>query len=379
MAIPILDIGCGASINLNSALSTLDNMINDILNGIEDITGAIADAVSSAISALGTALGGMLPDLSSLIPDISFSAGIDALLGFAEGSLGYLAKLAELTLQFGKAILNAGLNIFDMIADAALAFLKGLDPCSALSDDFSIGADGVAKASAAAVKLAEEPAEKEEDAPKVTLVAIPTLGTLAPKVVGGGGLQSNVTAAGNLGTGAPTTFGGGGLQSNVTSAIGTASTPSKSNLYGGTFGTATPTTTGGGGLQSNVTAARNLGTVAPTTTGGGGLQSNVTSTVNQIASSSASDVGNLRAKPQNIYGGGGLESTPTQILSTEPTLNELVAEVLGTNTQPIKVNNFDHIRPLSSFDRSNRDGEQELLDYADTLTEEEKIYLLGAF
>ena len=150
--IPILDIGCGSSVDLNSALSTVDNMINDMLNGIGDITGAIANAVSSALGELGTALGKMLPDLSDLVPDISFSAGIDALLGFVEGSLGYLAKLAELTLQFGKAILNAGLNIFDMIADAALAFLKGLDPCSALSDDFSIGADGVAKASAAAVK-----------------------------------------------------------------------------------------------------------------------------------------------------------------------------------------------------------------------------------
>jgi len=330
MAIPILDIGCGASANLNSALATVDNMINDLLNGIEDITGAIADAVSSAIGELGTALGSMLPDLSSLIPDISFSAGIDVLLGFAEGSLEYLAKLAELTLQFGEVILGAGLNIFDMIADAAGALLKGLDPCSALSDDFIVGANG-AGAAAAAVKLAEEPAEKEEDAPKVTPVAIPTLGTLAPKVVGGGGLQSNVTAAGNLGT-------------------------------------ATPTTTGGGGLQSNVTAARNLGTVAPTTTGGGGLQSNVTSTVNQIASSSESDVGNLRAKPQNIYGGGGLESTQTQIISTEPTLDELLDKVLNTDTQPTKV-----LKSVNDFNTNTKEGINEWFDYLDTLTEEEKI------
>ena len=141
--IPILDVGCGVSANLNSALSTIDNMINDILNGIDDITGAIASAVSSAIDALGTALGSMLPDLSGLIPDISLSGAIEGLLGLVEGSIGYLAKLAEITLQFGEAILGAGLNLFDMIADAAGALLKGLNPCSALPTDLALTATGV--------------------------------------------------------------------------------------------------------------------------------------------------------------------------------------------------------------------------------------------
>ena len=143
MAIPILDVGCGVSVDLNSALSTIDNMINDILNGIDDITGAIADAVSSAIGELGTALSKMLPDLSGLIPDISLSGAIEGLLGLVEGSVGYLAKLAEITLQFGEAILGAGLNLFDMIADAAGALLKGLNPCSALPTDLALTAAGV--------------------------------------------------------------------------------------------------------------------------------------------------------------------------------------------------------------------------------------------
>ena len=161
MAIPILDIGCGISKDLNSALSTIDDMINDILNGIGDITGAIADAVSSALDALGTALGKMLPDISSLIPDISLSGAIEGLLGLVEGSLEYLAKLAEITLQFGQFILDSGFNLFDMIADAALAFLKGLNPCSALPIDASIGADGVAKESAAAIGYGIVAAKKE--------------------------------------------------------------------------------------------------------------------------------------------------------------------------------------------------------------------------
>jgi len=358
MAIPILDIGCGASINLNSALSTLDNMINDILNGIEDITGAIADAVSSAISALGTALGGMLPDLSSLIPDISFSAGIDALLGFAEGSLGYLAKLAELTLQFGKAILNAGLNIFDMIADAALAFLKGLDPCSALSDDFSIGADGVAKASAAAVKLAEEAGIKEEDAPKVTPVVMPTLGTLAPKVVGGSGLLST-----------------NGLSSTVATATGS-------------LGTATPTSIVTG-LQSNATAAtQNI-------LGNPSQISSIPrpSVLNQITqptlprvptTPTISDLGTAPSQPRtqstikkpNLYGGPATPSNPDPVV-TPPTLR--TQSTIEKPVQPIKVTNFDHIRPLSFFDQTTREGNQKIIDYAETLTQEEKNYFYALF
>ena len=161
MAIPILDVGCGISTNLNSALSTIDDMINDIINGIGDITGAIASAVSSAIGDLGTALGKMLPDISGLIPDISLSSGIEGLLDLVEGSVAYLAKLAELTLQFGESLLSAGLSIFDMVADALAAKLKGLNPCSALSTDFALSADGVVKEAAAAISFASVAAPVE--------------------------------------------------------------------------------------------------------------------------------------------------------------------------------------------------------------------------
>ena len=115
---PIIAVGCGVSADLNDALSQVDNVITDILNGIGDITGAIADAVSSALDAVGVALGKMLPDLSGIIPNISFSEGVEALLNLVEGSLEYAAKLAQLTLQFGQSIIDAGLNIFDMIAES---------------------------------------------------------------------------------------------------------------------------------------------------------------------------------------------------------------------------------------------------------------------
>ena len=137
----IIPTGCGVSLDLTDSLTKVDDMINDILNGIGDATGAIADAVAAALGNLEVSLGKMLPDISGLIPDISFQAGIEALLGFVKGTLEYAAKLAELVLQFGEAILGAGLNIFDLIADAAAGLLKGFDPCS-LIPEFKKGANG---------------------------------------------------------------------------------------------------------------------------------------------------------------------------------------------------------------------------------------------
>ena len=185
MAIPILDVGCGVSTNLNFALSTIDDMINDILNGIGDVTGAIASAVSTAIGDLGTALGKMLPDISGIIPDISLSAGIESLLDLVEGSVEYLAKLAELTLQFAESLLAAGLSIFDMVADALAAKLKGLNPCSALSTDFALSADGVVKEAAAAISFPTIAAlgERKADIPTYTQnskTIVGTLGTATP-------------------------------------------------------------------------------------------------------------------------------------------------------------------------------------------------------
>ena len=167
----LLTIGCGVSVDLVDALEKVDDMIADILNGIGDITGAIAAAVASALDDIGTALGKMLPDISDLIPDISFQAGIEALLGFVKGTLEYAAKLAELVLQFGEAILGAGLNIFDLIADAAAGLLKGFDPCS-LIPEFKKGADGTTKKTPNNVGFSTEPAVKEVKTGLVTVARI---------------------------------------------------------------------------------------------------------------------------------------------------------------------------------------------------------------
>ena len=310
-------------------------MINDLLNGIEDITGAIADAVASAIGELGTALGSMLPDLSSLIPDISFSAGIDVLLGFAEGSLEYLAKLAELTLQFGEAILNAGLNIFEMIADAAGALLKGLDPCSALSDDFVKGANGVG------------PAEKEEDAPKVTPVAIPTLGTLAPKVVGGSGLLSTnglsstvATATGSLGTATPTSI-VTGLQSNATAAT--------QNILGNPS------------QISSISRPSVLNQITQPTS----PRVPTTPTISDLGTApSQPRIQNIIKKP-NLYGGPATPSNPDPVV-TPPTPR--TQSTIEKPVQPTKV-----LKSINDFNTNTKEGINEWFDYLDTLTEEEKI------
>jgi hypothetical protein len=157
--------------------------------------------------------------------------------------------------------LDSGFNLFDMIADAALAFLKGLNPCSALPIDASIGADGVAKAAPAAIGYGQVAAKKEPKKKKANYGTInkdksvvsqgdskgrgfgfipegagasteafisqadaqgrgfgfipesagASTGTLGT-IVGGSG-----TSTGSLGTSKPNIYGGGGLQSNTDS------------------------------------------------------------------------------------------------------------------------------------------------------------------
>ena len=246
MAIPILDVGCGVSVDLNSALSTIDNMINDILNGIDDITGAIADAVSSAIGELGTALGKMIPDLSGLIPDISLSGAIEGLLGLVEGSVEYLAKLAEITLQFGEAILGAGLNLFDMIADAAGALLKGLNPCSALPTDLALTATGVVvpKPFATAYAKAAAPVEITAQKPLVNNITKPkqlklgTTGTSqtsisleAANIASAAGQTASTNTQTGLGTSA-SLF--GSVAQGVDSTLDAQN--AELNLYGSSYG-----------------------------------------------------------------------------------------------------------------------------------------------
>ena len=285
MSIPILDIGCGISKDLNAALSTIDDMINNIINGIGDITGAIADAVSSALDALGTALGKMLPDISSLIPDISLSGAIEGLLGLVEGSLEYLAKLAEITLQFGKFILEAGFNLFDMIADAALAFLKGLNPCSALPIDASIGADGVAKEAPAAIGYGQVPAKKEKKKKKTDY------GTINKD-------KSVISNTDSKGRGFGFVPAGAGASTEAFISNTDAQGRGFGFIPAGAGASTGAVTTTGAGVSTGT-----LGTIVKPAFGGSGLQAN-----NGVLSTATTSTGSLGTSKPNIYGGGGLQS-----------------------------------------------------------------------
>ena len=92
---------CGTSLELTSILSQIDDIFGDILAGLEDVAGTVISALESAMESLASALGSLIPDISDLIPDISFQAEMTGLLNLVEGSVAYLAKLAELTLKFG--------------------------------------------------------------------------------------------------------------------------------------------------------------------------------------------------------------------------------------------------------------------------------------
>ena len=309
MSIPILDIGCGISKDLNAALSTIDDMINNIINGIGDITGAIADAVSSALDALGTALGKMLPDLSSLIPDISLSGAIEGLLGLVEGSLGYLAKLAEITLQFGKFILEAGFNLFDMIADAALSFLKGLNPCSALPIDASIGADGVAKEAPAAIGYGQVPAKKEKKKKKTDY------GTINKD-------KSVISNTDSKGRGFGFVPAGAGASTEAFISNTDAQGRGFGFIPAGAGASTGAVTTTGAGVSTGT-----LGTIVKPAFGGSGLQAN-----NGVLSTATTSTGSLGTSKPNIYGGGGLQSNTDSL--SENFIQPPKSQTLPTIHQP---------------------------------------------
>jgi hypothetical protein len=394
MAIPILDVGCGISKDLNSALSTIDDMINDILNGIGDITGAIADAVSSALDAVGVALGKMLPDISSLIPDISLSGAIEGLLGLVEGSLEYLAKLAEITLQFGKFILDSGFNLFDMIADAALSFLKGLNPCSALPIDASIGADGVAKAAPAAIGYGQVAAKKEPKKKKANYGTInkdksvvsqgdskgrgfgfipegagasteafisqadaqgrgfgfipesagASTGTLGT-IVGGSG-----TSTGSLGTSKPNIYGGGGLQSNTDSLSENFIQPPKSPTL--------PTIHQPEQIKDIKIPVKVQNTIVPP-------KSSTLPTINQ-----PEVIKNTYGNPTQFQGNVGTitQPPPSNIPQATPSVEALPEHFVKQQFFP------SGKRKLTENDFETY---EEYLDYYDTLTDAEKIEISG--
>ena len=113
---------CGTSLELTSILSQIDDIFGDILAGLEDVAGTVISALESAMESLASALGSLIPDISDLIPDISFQAEMTGLLNLVEGSVAYLAKLAELTLKFGGKLIEMGLNILDLLQTEQLHY-----------------------------------------------------------------------------------------------------------------------------------------------------------------------------------------------------------------------------------------------------------------
>jgi len=316
----LITIGCGVSSDLSDALSAFDDMIHDIINGILDITGAVADAIGSIFNDIWGALGKMLPDLSGLIPDISFSAAVEALFDLIEGTLEYAAKLAEIVLQFGRAILDAGLNIFDMIADALSAFLKGLNPCSALEKDFSI-IDGAATEVAPAIScstigaVGEFPAGKNvyEKAEKSTEGIKGTIGTDAQGrgfgyIPADAGIKADGPRLGTRDT--RITSEGTGLQSKVETG-GTVGTGKTFTTSGGTLGT-TDTRTTSSSLQSANQASLNPSTGLGTSTNIRNLSTSGTTSASSGSAEPNLYGGTFGTSPQTKSGGPGLQSIPSQ-------------------------------------------------------------------
>ena len=161
MAIPKFNIPnlCGASPELNAALSKIDDLKKEITANIDLDPSAMASALTSKLDDVKSSLDGLAPDLPE-IPSINFQSELTSLINdidktSVEGLAAFNNKLADIEKNFGDALTKAGKNLDSLVADATTAIAGGGDVCK-VAPNFELpqtaGAEVVEKA--AGVKTA---------------------------------------------------------------------------------------------------------------------------------------------------------------------------------------------------------------------------------
>lgn len=135
MAIPKFNIPnlCGASPELNAALSKIDDLKKEITANIDIDPSAMASALTSKLNDVKSSLDGLAPDLPE-IPAINFQSELTSLISdidktTVEGLAAFNNKLADIEKNFGDALTKAGKSLDSLVADATTAIAGGGDVC----------------------------------------------------------------------------------------------------------------------------------------------------------------------------------------------------------------------------------------------------------
>ena len=162
---------CGASEELNTALSKIDDIKAEIESKLNSAASEAAAAFESKQADIKAGLDGLALDLPE-IPSVNFQSELTGLVSdfdktTIEGIAAFNNKLAELERDFGDALTKAGKSLDSLVTDATSAIAGGGDVC-AVAPNLELPSDGsdiVEKAQG--VKTALENAANEI-APTVT-------------------------------------------------------------------------------------------------------------------------------------------------------------------------------------------------------------------
>ena len=121
---------CGASPELNSILSKLDDAKAEILAALD----SSASSATAAFNATATDLAGLKSKLQTIeiptLPKLNLQAEITSLISLPAGSPSFLSALAEIELEFGDDIKAAGLELESLVTSATSAILGGGNCCA---------------------------------------------------------------------------------------------------------------------------------------------------------------------------------------------------------------------------------------------------------
>ena len=164
MAIPKFNIPnlCGASPELNNALSKIADLKDSINVNINLNASAAADALNSKLADVKAGLDGLAPDLPA-IPNVNFQSELTSLvsdfdLSTPQGLLDFNIKKIELEGKFGDALTKAGKSFDSLISDATSAVAGGGDVCALapnLELPAGVTAEEIKEGTAAAVEKAQ--------------------------------------------------------------------------------------------------------------------------------------------------------------------------------------------------------------------------------
>lgn len=137
---------CGANLNFDTLLTSIEGLEADLLSGIDLDALALKAQLETSLSGLVTDLKALIPELPT-IPSISLQTEIQDLIAMAPNSPEYLNKLTSITANFESGLIDAGQDLLGLVSSASTALAGGLDPCGAIPN-FEIDSFG---------ELAEKP------------------------------------------------------------------------------------------------------------------------------------------------------------------------------------------------------------------------------